>query len=93
MEETAVKLSDLNRLNRSDVSDEQLDAAVKDLFSYHPWDEEQINRGAFVKEKLAEAYKALILHVPSCPSRTRALNALTDARMLANAAISFNGQV
>lgn len=88
---TAIALSTLPRT--TDAAPEALDEAVQELFTYHAWNDEMVARGKTVKNALAEAYKAIILNVPSSPSRTRALNNLTDARMLANAAISFNGEV
>ncbi len=86
-------LSELNRATSSNIEEPELTSLVQDLFSYRPWNEEQIAKGAIVKNALAEAYKAIILNVPSGPSRTRALNCLVDARMLANASLSFDGVV
>jgi len=88
---TAIAIKDLPRI--TDAAPEALDESVKELFTYHAWSVEQIEKGQKVKNALAEAYKAILLNVPSSPSRTRALNCLTDARMLANASISFNGEV
>jgi acyl carrier protein phosphodiesterase len=86
-------LNQLNRAERHNISGAELDVMVQELFTYREWTEEQKASGKRVKDFLAEAYKAIIINVPSCPARTRALNALTDARMLANQAISFNGEV
>lgn len=68
-------------------------AMISELFTYRPWDEEQEMQGAKVNKHLQEAYLAIVMHVPSSPSRTRALNMITDARMLANQAITFKGEV
>jgi hypothetical protein len=70
------------------ITDEELE----DIFEYHPWDEDQISCGADVKKALAEAFRVVVISVPPCPTRTRALNAITDARMLANAAITHRGK-
>lgn len=68
-------------------------AMISELFTYRPWDEEQEMQGAKVNKHLQEAYLAIVMHVPPSPSRTRALNMITDARMLANQAITFKGEV
>lgn len=79
-------------LNRAAELTVEVDAAVEDLFEYHPWDAEQQSRGSDVRHALANAVKALIANVPPCPTRTRAINHIVDARMLANAAITFKGK-
>ena len=86
-------LDKLNRIETTEENSVEVDREVENLFGYHPWTDEQKDAGKPVCEALAEAYKAILAHVPSSPTRTRALNAITDARMLANQAITFNGQV
>lgn len=88
-----MKLSELNRVtgelsNHSDTLN-----GIDDLFRYHPWDIEKIDCGNAVRDALKGAYHAILANVPPSPSRTRALNCVTDARMLANAAITFDGEV
>lgn len=70
------------------LNEQNVDAA----FQYQPWNEDQQKCGAEIREALVVAAKAILRNVPETPLRTRALNALIDARMLANAAITFNGQ-
>jgi hypothetical protein len=70
------------------ISDEEL----KDLFVYHPWTEEQIEKGNKVREALASAAKAIIENVPPSPDRTVALRKIREARMDANSAITHNGK-
>lgn len=65
---------------------------INDLFEYHPWNDEQMRHGYEIRTILATAFSVLINHVPPCPQRTRALNMLHDARMLANAAITHKGK-
>jgi hypothetical protein len=65
---------------------------VTEAFQYQPWNAEQTIAGNAIRESLIIAAKMIIDNVPETPLRTRALNALVDARMLANAAISFNGR-
>ena len=65
---------------------------VEAAFNYQPWDAEQILAGDVVREALIRAARAILNHVPESPLRTRALNNLVDARMLANAAITFKGR-
>lgn len=86
-------LSELNRCTADTIGGDELEFLANDLFTFKDWTLEQIEKGAEVKNALKEAYKLIIKNVPSSPTRTRALNALLDARMLANAAITFGGQV
>lgn len=65
---------------------------VDEAFQYQPWNALQQEAGNHVREALANAAKAIIANVPETPLRTRALNDLIDARMKANAAITFNGK-
>jgi hypothetical protein len=65
---------------------------VDTAFTYQPWNSDQIARGEQVREALIAAAKAILRNVPECPQRTRALNNLVDARMIANAAITFDGR-
>lgn len=84
------KKVDLTRA--TDSADPNVAEAIHDLFEYHAWDEKKIGNGKAVRNALASAYGAIINSVPPCPTRTRALNMLTDARMLANAAITHEGK-
>lgn len=65
---------------------------VADAFEYHPWGPDQREAGEIVREALVAAAKAILRSVPQGPSRTRALNHLIDARMIANAAITHRGR-
>jgi hypothetical protein len=78
----------LNVNQATSISDEEL----KDLFVYHPWTEEQIEKGNKVREALASAAKAIIENVPPSPDRTVALRKIREARMDANSAITHNGK-
>lgn len=80
---------DLNRA--TDLTPEVIEA-IRDVFEYHPWDSAQQDAGAIIRSALAQAYELIVLRVPPCPTRTRALNMLVDARMLANAAITHKGK-
>lgn len=81
-------MSDLNRCTQvtPEVHEE-----IEKLFQYAPWDAAQRESGEMVRTALREAYEVLIERVPPSPTRTRALNHLIDARLLANTAISFKG--
>lgn len=61
---------------------------VEDAFRYHPWDARQHDRGMQVRDALVNAAKVMLRVVPRGPARTRALEYLRDARMLANHAIT-----
>lgn len=65
---------------------------VERAFNYQAWNAEQMKAGTDIRASLVKAAKVILANVPESPLRTRALNALVDARMLANAAITFNGQ-
>lgn len=65
---------------------------VEHVFTFQPWNEDQLQRGKEVTAALIFAAKALLRAVPECPTRTRAINNLIDARMLANAAITHDGR-
>lgn len=65
---------------------------VEEVFRYHPWDSVQVDRGAQVTDALIAAAKVILCVVPRCPARTRALNHLQDARMVANHAITHSGR-
>jgi hypothetical protein len=85
-------------VNKSTLRSYQMATAISKeevirLFTYQPWNETQIEQGKLVREALASAFEVIVNHVPPCPTRTRALNYLIDARMLANAAITFNGEL
>lgn len=67
-------------------------AAVEEVFTYSAWSDEQKRAGAHVVDALKAAAMEIMIHVPPSPSRTRALNHLIDARMLANAAITHKGK-
>lgn len=64
---------------------------VEHAFTYQAWNEDQLARGREVTAALIAAAKAILQNVPECPMRTRALNNLVDARMIANAAITHDG--
>ena len=65
---------------------------VEDAFTYQPWHAKQTDAGQQVREALVAAAKTILRLVPDGPMRTRAINDLIDARMKANAAISFSGR-
>lgn len=65
---------------------------VDEVMRYQPWMPDQLAAGDVVRETLVAAVRAILRHVPRCPNRTKAINHLIDARMDANAAISFRGR-
>lgn len=74
------------------LSEEVTLGNVDDAMGHQTWDSEQIAAGDIVRETLVAAVKAVLRVVPRCPNRTKAINHLIDARMDANAAISFRGR-
>lgn len=67
-----------------EITEENLEEA----FQYHQWTSDQTTRGNAVRGALVDACKVIFASVPRCPLRTRALNAIFDARMQCNAAIT-----
>lgn len=65
---------------------------VEEAFSYKSWTPEQVAAGKEVTAALIQAAKKILLYIPESPLRTRALNMLFDARMVANAAITHEGR-
>jgi hypothetical protein len=82
-------MSDLNRA--TEVTPE-VEAEIQQVFDYAPWTREQVEHGAAVRQALAEAFRALLVHVPPCPDRSHAQRLLRDARMWANSAITHGGK-
>lgn len=66
--------------------------AVRDMFEYHPWDDDQERRGGLVRHALMEAVRVIIGSVPPCPDRSTAIRKLREARMDANSAITHSGK-
>lgn len=66
---------------------------AEELFTFQPWNPTQISAGKEVRLTLQRAFRTVITFAPPSPIRTRALNAIIDARMLANAAITFDGKL
>lgn len=65
---------------------------IDDAMGYQVWNEHQIEAGAIVREALTLAAKAILRSVPAGPYRTVAIRKLLEARMDANAAITFRGR-
>ena len=65
---------------------------VDDVMRYRPWTQFQAEQGDQVREALTLAAKTILRNCPPGRFRSVALRAIIDARMNANAAISFNGR-
>jgi hypothetical protein len=63
--------------------------AIHQTFQYQKWEQHQVERGELVRDACAAAVVAIVATVMPSPERTRAINHIVDARMLANAAITF----
>lgn len=66
--------------------------AVEDAFSYHPWDDAKKVHGGAVRRALTDAVLVIIRHAPPCPDRSAAIRKLREARMDANSAITHGGK-
>lgn len=81
----------LNLNSATEVNQEVTDT-VRDMFEYHGWDEDDIAKGAMVRNALMEAVRVIIACVPPGPDRTVAIRKLREARMDANSAITHGGK-
>lgn len=78
--------STINRAERIDLTN------IDDAMAYQGWNPDQLEAGNVVREALTAAAKAILRQVPDSPYRSVALRNVLDARMNANAAISFRGR-
>lgn len=69
-----------------------VEAAVNDAFTYHPWDKAQEAAGNAVRQALAGAVKVIIANCPPGADRTVAIRKIREARMDANSAITHGGR-
>ena len=79
-----------------DTPQQQIDAVRRcaaDLCDYHTPTNDHLNKMGNVRNVIREAIVQVVFNVPASPARTRAINALLEARMLANQAIIFGGAV
>ena len=78
---------------RAMILTEEVKEQIVDAFEYHPWDADQVARGAKVRIALENAVAAIVENVPATPQRTRAINHIIDSRMLSNSAITHRGKL
>lgn len=79
-------------LNRASELNEETEAAIVDLFEYHPWDDAKVAAGKPVRAILVEAVKVIIANVPPSPDRSAAIRKIREARMDCNSAITHGGK-
>ena len=65
---------------------------VDDMFVYHTWNNEDVEKGIKVREALASAVKVILTNVPEGPDRSVAIRKVREARMDANSAITHKGK-
>lgn len=66
------------------------DAQLDNKFAHHPPKDDQATRYAEIRSKIGETAKFVRDRTPCSPEQTRAINALHEAMMLANASIAIN---
>ena len=66
--------------------------AIEDCFTYHAWNEDQVQRGLNVRAALEAAFSAVIRYCPPSADRSTALRKIREARMDANSAITHQGR-
>lgn len=81
-----------NTLGIPRPSDEVTLENVDEVMRYQSWGPDQVAAGDIVREALTAGVRAILRVVPRCPNRTKAINHIIDARMDANAGISFRGR-
>ncbi len=65
---------------------------IEDAMRYQPWTLDQQEAGEQIREVLTQAAKTILRTVPDGAFRSVALRNIIDARMNANAGISFRGR-
>jgi hypothetical protein len=88
MESTPKKI-DVTRA--SEVTPEVI-GEIRDMFEYHPWTQEQQEKGAVVRNALASAVQMIVANVPPSPDRSAAIRKIREARMDCNSAITHGGK-
>lgn len=66
------------------------DAQLNNRFKYHAPKGDQVERYAAIRASILNTAKVVVDLTPCSPEQARALNALDEAMMLANAAIARN---
>lgn len=80
---------DINRAQPQNPAEElEADAVIREMFTYSSWSEEQVAAREPVVEKLIDAVRTIVRHVPPCADRTVAIRKLREARMDCNSAIT-----
>jgi len=75
-------------LSRATELTDEVSLAIDDMFTYHPWVQEQTDRGWAVRIALTDAVKVIVKNCPPCPDRSAAIRKIREARMDANSAIT-----
>ena len=79
-------------ITRATEVNQEVTDTVRDMFEYHAWSEEQVNRGSLVRNVLMDAVRMIIATVPPSPDRSAAIRKIREARMDCNSAITHNGK-
>lgn len=79
-------------LNFATAADADIKALIVDMFEYHRWDEQKIEKGKAVREALIKAVEVIVENVPPGPDRTVAIRKIREARMDCNSAITHDGK-
>lgn len=79
-------------LNAATEATSEVRLQIADMFNYHPWSPEQVQRGDRVRSALADAVAVVIDNVPPSPDRSVAIRKIREARMDCNSAITHIGK-
>jgi hypothetical protein len=79
-------------ISRATKETDEVRETIVDMFEYHAWDANKIERGNKVRCALEGAVAVIIENVPPGPDRTVAIRKIREARMDANSAITHEGK-
>jgi len=79
-------------VNSADTVTADIKLLIVDMFEYHRWDEQKIEKGKAVREALMKAVEVIVENVPPGPDRTVAIRKIREARMDCNSAITHDGK-
>ena len=79
-------------ITRANEVTKEVEETVSDMFTYHPWNTDQMEHGSYVKSALEIAMLTILRHVPPCPDRSAAIRKLRESRMDCNSAITHAGK-
>jgi hypothetical protein len=84
--------TNVQSINGSNSSPEEIAAVVDDMMTFHPWTPEQLEMGAPVRYAAKGFISALLQFVPPSADRSAAIRHVREALYSANGAITHMGK-